>query len=740
MLRRALSIGTICLTLANGVRAEVPVLTNLATVAGVLNEVFSLDWSPTNNFIAVGTKAILGKAQYQTLRFLPPTNLTVVSSQNYGSTPDIYSVRFHPTSNLVALGTANAPTTGEVRFLTLDPISGAIIQSNRSIELSGDAKGLNWRVVGASNDLAVAVSNGVADVAVYAYAQTNQLLRATHNLPLAADAPVRDALAWRPNSTQVLALCYSTSLNNLTLLGYSGTNLTQRDRKQLTGYVMRDVSWRPAGDVFALGAKNFSTNQSLFLYSVTGAGVMTELVSARVGETNEVTALAWSPTANVLAYARASATNERIRLFRYNETSKTLEKLGGYPHATPSTRVNTMRWSRDGRYLAVGGDNNQGVSVYRVLTADLSVAKTGTPAVVSAGETLEYVISVKNAGPDPAYDVEVIDELPTNVVVLSVTSAVASCSTSGQVITCTSPELAPSNSISIVIQVETPPAFDGFLTNSVAVSSPTIDVTTTNNTAAWVARVAQDGDGDGVPDFMDNCPTTPNPAQSDSDGDGVGDACDNCPQQSNPGQEDADADGWGDACDVCPGSWNATNEDMDGDGIGDECDNCPTTYNPGQQDADSDGFGDVCDSCPDDVNAGTDYDGDGIDDVCDPDFDGDGMPNWWEDHYTFDPYSPHDAALDADVDGFSNLEEYRYGTNPRDFSSRFGFTAYTNAPPGLSFVSSTGRLYDIWVTTNLIATPWSVWMTNLQGSNATMSLADTNAFSERYYRLRVTAP
>ena len=40
---------------------------------------------------------------------------------------------------------------------------------------------------------------------------------------------------------------------------------------------------------------------------------------------------------------------------------------------------------------------------------------------------------------------------------------------------------------------------------------------------------ANDSDGDGVPDTIDNCPNTANPDQKDSDGDGVGDACDGCP-------------------------------------------------------------------------------------------------------------------------------------------------------------------------------------------------------------------
>jgi hypothetical protein len=48
---------------------------------------------------------------------------------------------------------------------------------------------------------------------------------------------------------------------------------------------------------------------------------------------------------------------------------------------------------------------------------------------------------------------------------------------------------------------------------------------------------------------MDNCPATPNPAQTDADADGWGDECDNCATDFNPDQADSDGDGSGDACD-----------------------------------------------------------------------------------------------------------------------------------------------------------------------------------------------
>lgn len=47
------------------------------------------------------------------------------------------------------------------------------------------------------------------------------------------------------------------------------------------------------------------------------------------------------------------------------------------------------------------------------------------------------------------------------------------------------------------------------------------------------------------------------------------------------------------------------------------------------------------------------------------DSDSDGMPDWWEKEWSFDPFDPSDASLDVDFDGLSNLEEFHFGTNPR---------------------------------------------------------------------------
>ena len=115
-----------------------------------------------------------------------------------------------------------------------------------------------------------------------------------------------------------------------------------------------------------------------------------------------------------------------------------------------------------------------------------------------------------------------------------------------------------------------------------------------------------DGDGDGVVDADDNCPSVANPGQEDADGDDVGDACeadtdgdgviddaDNCVDVANANQLDTDGDGIGDACDSTPNG-----PDDDGDGVPNPTDNCPSVANADQTDTDGDGVGNACDSTP----------------------------------------------------------------------------------------------------------------------------------------------
>ena len=60
----------------------------------------------------------------------------------------------------------------------------------------------------------------------------------------------------------------------------------------------------------------------------------------------------------------------------------------------------------------------------------------------------------------------------------------------------------------------------------------------------------------------------------------------------------------------------------------------------------------------------TDTDSDGIPDATDTDDDNDGMPDTWEINNGLDSLNASDGALDPDLDGLTNLEEYQRGSHP----------------------------------------------------------------------------
>jgi len=168
-----------------------------------------------------------------------------------------------------------------------------------------------------------------------------------------------------------------------------------------------------------------------------------------------------------------------------------------------------------------------------------------------------------------------------------------------------------------------------------------------------------DSDGDGVPDYLDECPGSPAGARGfvnasgcpfDTDNDGVPDYLDKCPNTPTGIQVDSvgcpldnDGDGVPDYLDLCPGTpaqakgyvdKNGCLLDTDGDGVPDYLDLCPGTplearghidKNGCLIDTDGDGVPDYLDKCPDTpIEARGMVDENG----CPRDIDGDGIPDY----------------------------------------------------------------------------------------------------------------
>ncbi|MBU2549879.1 MAG: chitobiase/beta-hexosaminidase C-terminal domain-containing protein, partial [Proteobacteria bacterium] len=129
-----------------------------------------------------------------------------------------------------------------------------------------------------------------------------------------------------------------------------------------------------------------------------------------------------------------------------------------------------------------------------------------------------------------------------------------------------------------------------------------------------------DADHDGIPDVIENRTCT-DPNNPDTDRDGLKD-----------GVEDANRNGVLDS-----GETNPCLADTDGDGL-----------NDGVEDANRNGRVDS-----------------GETDPRKRDTDGDGMPDGYEVQHVLNPLV-NDCGLDPDGDGWTNCEEYRFGTDPRN--------------------------------------------------------------------------
>jgi uncharacterized repeat protein (TIGR01451 family) len=118
-------------------------------------------------------------------------------------------------------------------------------------------------------------------------------------------------------------------------------------------------------------------------------------------------------------------------------------------------------------------------------SADLSVSKTASPEPVHIGQKLTYTIPVHNNGPDSAFGVSLVDNLPKNAGFGSASTTQGSCTLkpAKQLVACNLGTLTSGQTVTVTIVVK--PAKKGTITNTVDVTatSPT-DPNMVNNHAS----------------------------------------------------------------------------------------------------------------------------------------------------------------------------------------------------------------------------------------------------------------
>ena len=111
--------------------------------------------------------------------------------------------------------------------------------------------------------------------------------------------------------------------------------------------------------------------------------------------------------------------------------------------------------------------------------ANLAISKTDSDDPVTIGDTVLYIITVNNSGPDKAENVIVTDHLPGSASYVSATPDQGGCGHAGGAITCDLGDM--SNAGQVNIQIFARPTASGIITNNVTVTSDTSDPNLGNN-------------------------------------------------------------------------------------------------------------------------------------------------------------------------------------------------------------------------------------------------------------------
>lgn len=121
------------------------------------------------------------------------------------------------------------------------------------------------------------------------------------------------------------------------------------------------------------------------------------------------------------------------------------------------------------------------------------------------------------------------------------------------------------------------------------------------------------------------------------------------------------------------------------------------------------------------------------------DTDADGIPAYWETE-NFGGATNANPALDSDLDGKTDYDEYISMTDPNDGDSLF-FTDFSPASYGadIGFLARYARNYELLFTTNLVLGGWAELFSGA-GADELMLFTHTNQVPQGFYRVNVELP
>jgi WD40 repeat protein len=153
---------------------------------------------------------------------------------------------------------------------------------------------------------------------------------------------------WSPNN-EYLAVGSIQSGDTLRIWKLAGPHLAFQGNPNSNSYVS-GIIWSPDNKNLAVGLRGVSTSDNgIIIYDTS-----TWHVLLQVPTKDPVTALAWRPNGQEIAFSTASLASNAGTVFTWNIDSKRLSTFYSSSSAISAGDINSISWSPDGKLLAAG--------------------------------------------------------------------------------------------------------------------------------------------------------------------------------------------------------------------------------------------------------------------------------------------------------------------------------------------------------------------------------------------------
>jgi WD40 repeat protein len=276
----------------------------------------------------------------------------MVTLTRYNGSRQINSVDFTKTSSYLVFASNNITGASELRVTYFD---GYGLTLTASREITKNALSCRWQP-GTTNCVVGVASGTGAELFSYQYNVSNGVFGGVSALSPPGNRSI-NAVSFSPGGNYLLIGRQVIGSTQNPLFMYSVTSggvLTELFNQAFPGTI-RDVpvnaiSWSPGGNYLAVGTTVAAASADLLIYYFNGT-TLTPTIQMITGR--QVRGVDWSPSGTFIAVALVGTTTQNLHIFAHDISSGSLQpQTSAYINQT--TDVISVAWSKDGNELAVG--------------------------------------------------------------------------------------------------------------------------------------------------------------------------------------------------------------------------------------------------------------------------------------------------------------------------------------------------------------------------------------------------